>query len=197
MLTDMRLNQLLLAGAYFTAFVLILCGLTYFFVMQSHVRLVLPALSALLIGVLILWLLRPIEMPVLFGSSAIVALLFIVIVPRAITFRYIDRSAKSVSGGKYCYYQVYQEGRAAILTRFVNDLSFVHMLQGGSRIYRPAHVALITSDRIWVWSFWFGEFVEWQKIDRSGATPTLDGRRTLGRPSVEQVMKCWQAVGSS
>jgi hypothetical protein len=100
MLTDMRLNQMFLAGAYFTAFVLILCSLTYFFVMQGHVRLILEALLALPVGVLILWLLRPIEMPVLFWSSAIAALLFMVIVPRAITFHYIDQSAKSVSGGE-------------------------------------------------------------------------------------------------
>ena len=60
MLTDMRLNQLFLAGAYFTAFVLMLCSLTYFFVVQGHVRLFLEALLALPVGVLILWLLRSI-----------------------------------------------------------------------------------------------------------------------------------------
>ena len=190
----MRLRQVTSAIAYFTSFVLILCGLTYFFLMRGNVHLIFWALLSLIVGVSTLRIFHPLDFPTLSFSSAILALLFMLIVPRAITFHYIDQSAKTVSEGKYCYYQ---EGRHGALTRYVDDLSFVQMLQRGSRYYDPAHVALITSDRIWLWSFWSQRFVEWQKIDGKGATPHLDGRETFGRPPEAQIVKCWRAVGLS
>jgi hypothetical protein len=124
-------------------------------------------------------------------SGALAALGFLVLVPATIVLIFIKVSAADIAGDKYCFYQ---QGRSRLLTRNVADLSFIDMLGRRSGYFVPPHVTLITSDRIWLWSFRVLKFVPWQQIDTGRGFPWLDGRTTLGQPRPDHLKKCLQEL---
>jgi len=111
----------------------------------------------------------------------------------------IDASAKRVSGANHCFFQTEASVRAgAIVTRNVNDISFIAMLERRSRIFGPPHVVLITAEHIWLWSFSARGFVPWEGVRRVGeGVSSLEGPAVIGRPSVANISECDRMIASN
>jgi hypothetical protein len=186
--------------AFFISCVLVISGLAILFVMAFHGELLVLALFLFLpIGLVTAWVtVRSVRAPIVYVCSAVCAVTFLVLVPRAIALHIIEASAKAVSGGRYCVLQAEVPTGSlpdrTILTSDVSDLSFLSMLQRGSRRFGPPHVVLITREQTWLWSFRGRAFVPWQRIDRVGSSFALEGSEFIGRPSVEQVSSCLRLI---
>ena len=192
-----RCRLLLAWTGLFTAYTLIFSSLTYFFLMAFHMELLGLSFVFLPLCVLLAWFItRTVRVPILHLTSISCAALFLLFVPRIVVLQLIDRSATSVSGGNYCFFQVGipngDRRVRAVLTRHVSDISFFPMLHRRSRVYGPPHVVLITAERTWLWSFWSERFVPWQRIANVNGTPTLEGLQVIGQPSVTQIAECAQ-----
>jgi hypothetical protein len=131
----MKLHILFAFLAFFVACVLVLSSIVILFVMAFHGELFGPALLLFTpLGLMTAWVTASnVRAPFVYLSSAVCAVIFLALVPRAIAWHLIGASAEAVSPGGYCFLQVEvptgSRMSRTILTTNVADLSFLSMLQ--------------------------------------------------------------------